>query len=198
MDRAIDHWAARLPAALLPHVVVPLRVEAHHDDGVPASKWRGYDAEAGLHTPLACTRKTWPGGRAVARRAVLAGGAVMHRLGLSETLLVFPEHRALMPAGDRLARLATLRRAQPEKEAGGGNRRRRRGDGAGPCRCRRRAAARALQPDCLGCPARTTARRRTGRVAGACGRREGRQRGGLCTGRGRPAGQLGPVPRGAA
>jgi molybdenum transport protein len=71
---------------------------------------------AGLQVPLACTRKTWPGGRALAARAVWAGGAVMHRLGLSETLLVFPEHRALLPPELLLQRLAGLRRTQPEKK----------------------------------------------------------------------------------
>ena len=71
---------------------------------------------AGLAQPLACTRKNWPGGRALAARAVWAGGAVMHRLGLSETLLVFPEHRALLDAGRISDTLAALRRNQPEKK----------------------------------------------------------------------------------
>lgn len=67
--------------------------------------------------PLACTRKTWPGGRALAVRAVTAGGAVMHRLGLSESLLVFPEHRALLAGQARTAEaLARLGRQQPEKK----------------------------------------------------------------------------------
>ena len=52
--------------------------------------------DAGFATPLACTRKTFPGTRMLAAEAVLAGGGVMHRLGLSESLLVFPEHRALV------------------------------------------------------------------------------------------------------
>jgi hypothetical protein len=44
MDPNPAHWQARLPEPLLPHVVWPVTVEAHHDDSVPASKWRGYDA----------------------------------------------------------------------------------------------------------------------------------------------------------
>lgn len=44
MEREISHWQSRLPANLHDHVVWPVRVEEHHDDGVPASKWRGYDA----------------------------------------------------------------------------------------------------------------------------------------------------------
>mgnify|MGYP006951305332 CR=1 FL=1 len=48
MERPSDHWQAHLPLTLLTEVVGPQRVEAHHDDGVPASKWRGYDAEGAL------------------------------------------------------------------------------------------------------------------------------------------------------
>lgn len=44
MERDTDHWQARLPENLERHVVWPVRIESHHDDGVPASKWRGYDA----------------------------------------------------------------------------------------------------------------------------------------------------------
>jgi len=69
----------------------------------------------GFATPVACTRKNFPGTRTFAAQAVRAGGAVMHRLGLSETLLVFPEHRAFIDEADWPARLAALRAAQPEK-----------------------------------------------------------------------------------
>jgi molybdenum transport protein len=69
----------------------------------------------GFRTPLACTRKNFPGTRRWAAHAVVAGGGVMHRLGLSESLLVFPEHRALLPPEALLPRLAALRAAQPEK-----------------------------------------------------------------------------------
>lgn len=71
---------------------------------------------AGLAIPVACTRKHFPGTKAVAVKAVLAGGALMHRLGLSETLLVFAEHRAFIPDAELPARLAALKRANPEKK----------------------------------------------------------------------------------
>ncbi|MGC2776423.1 MAG: ModD protein [Bradyrhizobium sp.] len=64
---------------------------------------------------VACTRKNVPGAKQFAVAAVKAGGAVMHRLGLSETILVFPEHRAFlgdMPLADVAER---LRRSAPEK-----------------------------------------------------------------------------------
>jgi len=42
---------------------------------------------------VACTRKNVPGTKALSVKAVRVGGATMHRLGLSESLLLFPEHR---------------------------------------------------------------------------------------------------------
>ena len=65
---------------------------------------------------VACTRKTFPGTKALAIKAILAGGAVPHRLGLSETVLVFPEHRLFLPAGENPATtVAQLKRRCPEK-----------------------------------------------------------------------------------
>ena len=65
---------------------------------------------------VACTRKTFPGGRRLTHLAVKAGEAILHRAGLSETILVFAEHRAFL-GGESLASIATrLRRAAPEKK----------------------------------------------------------------------------------
>lgn len=72
-------------------------------------------AAAGCACPVACTRKNFPGTRAFTSRAVRDGGGVMHRLGLSETLLVFPEHLVFVEAGAQPAALQALRAAQPEK-----------------------------------------------------------------------------------
>ncbi|WP_238120319.1 MULTISPECIES: ModD protein [unclassified Xanthobacter] len=60
------------------------------------------------------TRKTLPGAKAQMIAAIRAGGAFPHRLGLSETLLVFPEHRAFL--AEPVARIAALRQAMPEKK----------------------------------------------------------------------------------
>jgi molybdenum transport protein len=65
---------------------------------------------------VACTRKNTPGVKSFAVAAVKAGGAVMHRLGLSETILVFPEHRAFLPDDSLVDIAARLRRAAPEKK----------------------------------------------------------------------------------
>lgn len=48
MLRDPDSWQARLPLDMFGRVVMPLRVESFHDDGVPASKWRGYDVAGNL------------------------------------------------------------------------------------------------------------------------------------------------------
>lgn len=85
--------------------------------GIATAARRIVDAlrDAGFDVPLACTRKNFPGTRALAAKAVRAGGAVMHRLGLSETLLVFPEHRSFIDPAMQAAAIEQLRRRQPEK-----------------------------------------------------------------------------------
>lgn len=70
---------------------------------------------AGFAQPLACTRKTVPGARALSVRGVIAGGGVLHRLGLSESLLVFPEHRAFLDEGALTDALHALHAGQAEK-----------------------------------------------------------------------------------
>lgn len=65
--------------------------------------------------PVACTRKNVPGTKRFAVAAVKAGGAVMHRLGLSETVLVFPEHRVFLGDLPLFQAVERLRRAAPEK-----------------------------------------------------------------------------------
>ena len=64
---------------------------------------------------VACTRKNTPGTKHFAVAAVKAGGAVMHRLGLSETILVFPEHRVFLGEESLAATAARLRSVAPEK-----------------------------------------------------------------------------------
>ena len=64
---------------------------------------------------VACTRKSFPGTRAVAVKAIIAGGAVPHRLGLSETVLVFAEHLAFAGHRPLKALVAELKRRCPEK-----------------------------------------------------------------------------------
>ena len=65
---------------------------------------------------VACTRKNVPGTKRFAVAAVKAGGAVMHRLGLSETVLVFPEHRAFL--GEKMLAESVDRLRRAGKETG--------------------------------------------------------------------------------
>jgi len=110
------HASGPADALLLGWKVAQTAVETASGIASAAAQLIGLLRAQGLPQALACTRKTWPGGRALAARAVWAGGAVMHRLGLSETLLVFPEHRAFVPDAELDARLRQLRQAQPEKK----------------------------------------------------------------------------------
>lgn len=66
-------------------------------------------------TLVAGTRKNVPGNRRLAVKAFHAGGAVMHRHGLSETLLIFAEHRLFLDGESPSETVARLRRQCPEK-----------------------------------------------------------------------------------
>ncbi|MBM3423323.1 MAG: ModD protein [Chlorobi bacterium] len=61
------------------------------------------------------TRKSFPGTKKVAIKSIMAGGALPHRLGLSETILVFRQHTAFLGGLDRfLDGLARLKASAPE------------------------------------------------------------------------------------
>ncbi|MFT9077628.1 ModD protein [Ethanoligenens sp.] len=62
------------------------------------------------------TRKSFPGTKQVSIQAVLAGGALPHRLGLSETILIFDQHLRYMGGYDGLAaRLPILKKSICDK-----------------------------------------------------------------------------------
>ncbi|GAA5171843.1 ModD protein [Viridibacterium curvum] len=63
---------------------------------------------------VACTRKNFPGTKTAAIKAVLAGGGVPHRLSLSETLLVFAEHRVFLDE-EPAATVGRLHQQWPER-----------------------------------------------------------------------------------
>lgn len=61
------------------------------------------------------TRKSFPGTKKVALKAVLAGGALPHRLGLSESVLVFRQHTEFLGGlAGFLPTVGDLRRRAPE------------------------------------------------------------------------------------
>lgn len=65
---------------------------------------------------VACTRKAVPLTRVLSIKAVHAGGGVMHRTGLSDTVLLFAEHRAFLGDADPTEMIARLRGAAPERK----------------------------------------------------------------------------------
>lgn len=67
------------------------------------------------HASVVCTRKNFPGTKTAAIKAVLCAGASPHRLNLSETLLVFAEHRAFLGDEAPTATIARLRQRWPER-----------------------------------------------------------------------------------
>jgi molybdenum transport protein len=65
---------------------------------------------------IACTRKNAPGTKLMAVKAILAGGAAPHRLGLSETILIFAEHRAFLSGLTEREMIALARVGGAEKK----------------------------------------------------------------------------------
>jgi molybdenum transport protein len=69
------------------------------------------------HVQIACARKAPPYTRRLAVKAVIAGGGQMHRSGLSETILIFPEHLAFFDGEDAIERAITRARCNaPERK----------------------------------------------------------------------------------
>jgi len=66
---------------------------------------------------LAGTRKTVPGTKFLALTAIIAGGAIIHRAGSAESILLFTNHRNCLSAPDDWSsHVQTLRAAAPEKQ----------------------------------------------------------------------------------
>jgi molybdenum transport protein len=62
------------------------------------------------------TRKSFPGTKKVAVKAIMAGGALPHRLGLSESILVFPHHTVFLGGLEPfLENLPALKTDAPEQ-----------------------------------------------------------------------------------
>ena len=57
------------------------------------------------HVPVLATRKTFPGTKELAIKSIIAGGAFPHRLGLSETILIFKQHVAFLGDINNLAQV---------------------------------------------------------------------------------------------
>lgn len=64
---------------------------------------------------VACTRKHLPGTKDMMLKAVMVAGCTPHRFGLSESILVFAQHRAFLGRQPPREWIARLRAAQPER-----------------------------------------------------------------------------------
>jgi molybdenum transport protein len=73
--------------------------------------------ESNPHVTILTTRKGFPGTKALSVKAVMAGGAVPHRLGLSETVLIFKQHIDYIGGFDALlSRIPALKKECCEKK----------------------------------------------------------------------------------
>lgn len=73
--------------------------------------------EEGLSCEILTTRKTYPFAKKFCIKSTLVGGAYPHRINLSETILLFPHHRAIYK--DLLefyAQIAIFKQKMPEKK----------------------------------------------------------------------------------
>lgn len=110
--------AAEGPAAALHRAWKVAQTLVEYASGIATAARRIVEAARAARPDVAvvCTRKTMPGAKRLAVKAILAGGASPHRLGLSETILIFAEHRVFVEGTPAAAILARARRAAPEKK----------------------------------------------------------------------------------
>jgi molybdenum transport protein len=73
--------------------------------------------EVNASITVVTTRKSFPGTKKVAIKAIMAGGALPHRLGLSESVLVFRQHTAFCGGLERFLQTVNglKKRAQEQK-----------------------------------------------------------------------------------
>lgn len=118
VERSTLLLAAESRADALHRVWKSAQTLIEHAAGIATATAQMVRAVAGIgKTPVVvCTRKNFPGTRAIAALAVQAGGAQMHRLGLGETLLLFPEHRQFIAPAALAETVHRLRQRHPEKK----------------------------------------------------------------------------------
>lgn len=63
---------------------------------------------------VAVTRKHFPGTKGISLASAVAGGAIVHRTGLSDSVLIFAQHRVFET--DAVAAISRAAQAEPEKK----------------------------------------------------------------------------------
>jgi putative molybdenum utilization protein ModD len=110
---------AEAPAAVLHGAWRVAQNLIEHASGIATTTRRLVDTATAIAPDIVieCTRKHLPGARGMAARAVTAGGGKMHRLGLSESILIFPQHVAFLPPGSGFVdAIGRLKRQYPGKK----------------------------------------------------------------------------------
>jgi molybdenum transport protein len=62
------------------------------------------------------SRKHFPGTKRISLKAALAGGARVHRLGLSDSILVFGQHREFLDSCELIPMISNMKKISPEKK----------------------------------------------------------------------------------
>jgi molybdenum transport protein len=62
------------------------------------------------------SRKHFPGTKRISLKAALAGGARVHRLGLSDSILVFDQHRGFLGSRGLIPMISNMKKISPEKK----------------------------------------------------------------------------------
>jgi molybdenum transport protein len=108
LSPGVEFLSAHGPAAAL-HAGWKVALNLlEYASGIASRTQRIVEIAAALSPSLSVvtTRKSFPGTKRIAIKAIVAGGALPHRLGLSETVLVFKQHTAFL--GGLEAFLATV------------------------------------------------------------------------------------------
>lgn len=107
-DAGVLHAGWKVAQNIMEHATgIATRTRAMVDNG----------RKANPNLVVACTRKSFPGGKTICMNAVQAGGGTPHRLGVSETFLLFDNHASFFDSEEEL--LAALGKAaveQPERK----------------------------------------------------------------------------------
>jgi molybdenum transport protein len=62
------------------------------------------------------SRKHFPGTKRISLKAAIAGGARVHRLGLSDSILIFDQHREFLDSRELIPMISNIKKTFPEKK----------------------------------------------------------------------------------
>jgi molybdenum transport protein len=71
---------------------------------------------ASQRVEVSVTRKHFPGAKQLSLKAALSGGASIHRLGLSDSILVFDQHRTFLSGDEFVSKVKEMSFRFPEKK----------------------------------------------------------------------------------